>query len=140
VVKVFAHLNAATSVGILTWLYNPKILSKFGKVVKYCFFLVILSLMEKSLKLVELWIVESFLNMEGEWEVLMVFLSNGFIVDLHVVVDGFFVTKVIVIFHFTVLNATMGRYIFFFLFFLFLAFLPSPDDFAVLGGAVVGCS
>ena len=52
----------------------------------------------------ELGIVESFFDVECQRQILVILLSNGFVVDLHVVVDGFLITEVIVVLHFTVLK------------------------------------
>ena len=69
----------------------------------------------------------------------MILFTNSFVVDLHVVVDSFLVTEVIVVLHFAVLKQIVRSYIFFLLLFLFLAFLASAYNLAVLRSAVVGC-
>ena len=104
VVKVFAHLNAATSICVLAWFYNPEVLTKFGKFVQRCLFIWVLQIMKYCLKFVELGISETFFDVESEWQVLVIFFSNCFVVDLHVVEDSFLVTEMVVVLLFTVLE------------------------------------
>ena len=66
VIKLLAHLNAATSIRILSWLHNPKVLAELWKLVQHCFLVWICSIFVQLLKFQELGIVQSFFDVESE--------------------------------------------------------------------------
>lgn len=60
--------------------------------------------MVELLEFEELVIVQSFFDMIGEWQIMVVLLADGFVVDLHVVEDCLFVAQVIVVLHLAVVE------------------------------------
>ena len=91
------------------------------------------------LKLEELRIVETLLDVVCQRQVLVILLAYCLIVYLHVVVYSLFVAQVVIIFHFAILYKVMRGHVLLFLFFLVFGFLSSTDNFAVFCCAVVRC-
>ena len=119
VVELFTHGDTASSVGILSWLHYPKVLSKLRIILKHSFFASDCIIVE-LLKLLELWIVEALLDVEGERHLLVVLTAYSFIVDLHVVEESLLVTQVVVVLHFAVGKQLVRCVVLLLLFFLAL--------------------
>ena len=82
----------------------------------------------------ELRIVQPFLDMIGQRQIMVVLFADCFIVNLHVVEDCLFVAQVIVVFHLTVIQQAVRRWILLFLILFILSFLGSASkDSTVLG-------
>lgn len=90
VIKLFAHVDAAAAVRVLARLNDPDLLAELGVVVEDGL-LALVRVVIELLKLKELRVVEAFFDVEGQRQVLVVLLADGFVVHPHVVVDGFLV-------------------------------------------------
>jgi len=78
---------------------------------------------------------------EGEWQCLKVFFSNGFVVDPHVVVDGFFVAEVVVVLHLAVEDGGMrGVVLFFLVVILIVSFLSFQASWILSAASTIGLS
>ena len=79
-----AHINSTASVRVLSRLYNPHRLTHLFEDLAV---LTRVVAFEEFSKFGELFVVDSFLDVEGQRQHLKPFLSNGFVVNLHVVVN-----------------------------------------------------
>jgi len=139
VVDVAAHLDAAPTIRVLSWLHDPEVLAELGKLIQESYTALVLCLVVELLKLEELWVVEALLDVESERQEVVILFADGLVVHLHVVVDGLLVAQVVVVLHLAVVEQAMGRRVLLLLFVLVLALLAgSPEDAAVLGRTAVG--
>ena len=106
-VDLLAALDTAAPVCVLARFDDPHVPAELGKAIKDRRLGWILTVVEQLLKLEELGVVESFLDVECQGHVVVVLLADGFVVDLHVVINGFFVAEVEVVFLFTVHDQAM---------------------------------
>lgn len=104
VVDVATDLDTAASIGVLTWLDDPEGLSEFRGLVKDCRFVWVLCVVVELFELQELRIVEPLFDMVSEWQIVVILLADGLVVDLHVVEDCLFVAQVIVVLHLAVIQ------------------------------------
>jgi len=107
VIELFAHLNTTTSICVLTWFYYPQVLAKLWLIVKNGFFVWILSIMEQLLELQEGWVVETFLDVERKWHIVVILFPYRLTVDLHVVEYSLLVAQVIIVLHLCVCQQIM---------------------------------
>ena len=98
-VEIFADLDTAATIGVLSWLHDPQTFAKLRNLIQNCLFLRILSVHEKLLKFMKLWIVETLFDMESERQKFVIVLADGFVVYLHIVIDGLLVAQMIVVLH-----------------------------------------
>lgn len=103
-VDVATDLDTAASIGVLTWLDDPEGLSEFRGLVKDCRFVWVLCVVVELFELQELRIVEPLFDMVSEWQIVVILLADGLVVDLHVVEDCLFVAQVIVVLHLAVIQ------------------------------------
>jgi len=91
VLKILAYLDTTSSICVLTRLDNPQAFTEFGEIVENSFLSWILTVDEQLFKFMVLGIIKSFFDVEGEWQEVVVFLSNSLIVDFHIIEYGLFV-------------------------------------------------
>lgn len=132
VVEVTAHLDAAAAVGVFAWLDDPERLAKFRELVQNCALVGILRIVVELLEFQELRVVQSFLNVVSQRQIVMVLFTYGLVVHLHVVEDGFFVAQVIVIFHFTVVKQVVRGRIFLLFVFFVLSLLGTTAEYSTI--------
>lgn len=95
VVEVAADLDTTPSIRVLTWLDDPEPAAVLGVLLQH---FVVLRVVECLLELVELSITLTLFDVVGEWERVERVLPHRLVIDLHIVVDGLFVTQVEVVF------------------------------------------
>ena len=139
VVDVPADLDATASVGVLTWLHDPEGLSELGQLVEHGGLIGVGCIVIELLKLQKLGVVKAFLDVESQRKEVMVLFANCFVVDLHVVKDGFLVAQMVVVLHFAVQQQVVRSVVFLLLFILVVPLLGCPaEDPAVFGSTAVG--
>jgi hypothetical protein len=121
-------LNTTPPVGVFSRLNDPELLSKLGQLIEHCRFARVSGIIVELFKLEELRVIQSLLDVEGERQAVEVVSSNSFVVDLHVVIDGFLVAQVIVVLHLSIHYAPMRSMIFFFFIFVLLSFFTSLEE------------
>lgn len=89
-VEVFADRDATTTVSVLAWFNNPEVLSKLGVLIEHglspC-----VGLAVDVLELQELGVAQSFLDVEGQWQLGVVLDTQSFEIGPQVVVECLFV-------------------------------------------------
>lgn len=68
----------------------------------------------------------------------MIFLSDCFVIHFHVVINSLLIAKMVIIFHFTILQQAMRSDILFFLLLYILSLLTSGQYFAIFIRTVIG--
>jgi len=95
VVQVTANLDAAPSIRILSRLYDPEVVPILGELLQH---LVVARIVVSFHEFQELSVVLALLYVVGQRDRVKGVLADRLVVYLHVVVDGFFVAKVEVVF------------------------------------------
>lgn len=94
--------------------------------------------MVKLLEFEELGIVEAFLDVERERQVMMILFANGLVVHLHVVEDGLLVAEMVVVLHLGVDEQAVRGWVLLLLLWLLAFLASSPEGAAVFRCAAVG--
>lgn len=95
VVQITAHLDAATPVSVFAWLYNPEGATVLGVLLQR---LVTLRVVESFNKFLKFTIGLTLTDVKRQRQVVEGILASGFIVNLHVVVNGLLVGQMEVAF------------------------------------------
>ena len=125
-IEIFRYLDSATSIGVLTWLDDPQLLTKGRNLIQNSLLRGVLGFMVKLFKFMKLWIIQTFLDMELQRQNFVVFSGQSLIVYFHVVVDSLLVRKMIVVLHLRVVKYAMTCVVLLF-FFLFVIFLVATN-------------
>lgn len=137
-VDVSAHLDPAPSIRILTRLHYPEGLSELGKLVQDCRLVRVCRVVIQLLELEELWVVETFFDVESQRQIVMVLLANCLVVHLHIIIDGLLVAQVVIVLHLAIQQQVVRRVILLLLLVLVVCLLASAtEDPAVLCGTAV---
>ena len=120
VIKVAADLDTTSTVGVLTRLYNPERVAVLWELLEH---FIILGVVESFLKLMEFSIVFTLFDVICEWEGVKRVLADGFVIDFHIVVDGFFVTEMEVVLLMVCCDHVVARLVFLLLLLLFVIYM-----------------
>ena len=139
VVQVFTHLDTAATVGVLSWFHDPELFAELAQRVQDGLLVWVKRLMIQLLELEELRIVQTLLDMESKWQMVVVLFADGLVIYFHIIKDGFLVGQMVVILHLGVHQATMRCMVLLLLLFLLVTFLATASN-PVLLSTVAGSS
>lgn len=88
-IEIAADLYSTSSVCVLSWLHNPERVAILGILLQH---FIVLRIVVDFLKLQEFSISLTLFNVISQRQCIKWILSNGLVVDLHIVVDGLFIT------------------------------------------------